>query len=170
MATMSDMSKSYGNLQREVFRKTVYRIWNMMQAGLLDEMDEAENRIARILLDHPEYEEILEDTEILDGREFDAGEAGNPFLHISFHKMVEDQLESGRPAEVLSFLESMRAKGFDRHEIIHVIMKILIRFISDAMTHQKTLDVNRYRRLLKSCRNMGLDEVPDALAREFMSH
>ena len=108
--------------------------------------------------------------EILDGREFATGEVGNPFLHISFHKMVEDQLEAGRPEEVLSFLESMTAKGFARHDIVHVVMKILIRLIAEAMNRQKPLDIRRYRRILKNCRNIGLDDVPDVLDREFTAH
>jgi len=167
---MSDSSKVYGNLQREAFRKAVYRIWNMIQAGLLDEMDESESGIAKILLDHPEYEEIFEDTEILDGREFDAGTSGNPFLHISFHKMVDDQLASGRPEEVRFFLESMEDKGYDRHEIVHALMKILVCLISDAMKNQKSLDVNHYRRLLVRYGNIGPDEVTEALEREFLGH
>jgi hypothetical protein len=167
---MSNDPKASENFQRQAFRKTVHRIWSMIQAGLSDEMDEAESKIARILLEHTEFEEIFDDEDLLDGREFDTGSEGNPFLHISFHKMVEDQIGVGRPAELLSFLAAMEAKGFDRHEIVHAVMKILIRLISDAMAHQKPLDVNRYRRLLQRYRNIGLDEISDALNRELMSN
>jgi hypothetical protein len=167
---MTDFSKAHENLHRQAFRKAVYRIWNMIQAGLLDELDEAEYRIAKILLAHPEYEDIFDDDEILDGREFDIGSDGNPFLHISIHKMVEDQIESGRPEEVLSFLESMKDKGNERHEIIHAIMKILVRLISDAVHNQKSLNVNRYQNVLSRYRKINLDEVPEALDREFMGH
>ncbi|MDQ5985924.1 MAG: hypothetical protein CSYNP_01642 [Syntrophus sp. SKADARSKE-3] len=167
---MTDFSKSHENLHRQVFRKTVYRIWNMIQAGLLDELDEAEYRIAKILLEHPEYEDIFDDEDILDGREFDTGSGGNPFLHISIHKMAEDQIESSRPEEVLSFLEAMKEKGNERHEIIHAIMKILVRLISDAMRNQKSFNVDRYRNVLSRYKNINLDDVPEALDREFMGH
>lgn len=167
---MSDFSKNYENLQRQAFRKAVHRIWGMIQAGLMDEMTEPEYRIAAILLAHPEYEDVYEDTEILDGREFDTGSEGNPFLHVSFHQMIEDQLASGNHKELSFFVEVMENKGYDRHEIIHAVIKILIRMLSDAINNNKSIDVNRYKRLLTRFGNIELDEVPDALDREFLGH
>jgi hypothetical protein len=58
---MNDHLRDKANLQRQVFRKTVYRLWQMAQAGLLEEMTDVEYRIATILLDHPEYEDIFDD-------------------------------------------------------------------------------------------------------------
>jgi hypothetical protein len=142
----------------------------MIQAGLVDEMNPAEYKIARLLIDHPEYEDTYDDEELLDGREFDTDPEGNPFLHISVHKMVEDQIETGRPEEVTLYLGAMVDRGFDRHAIIHAIMKILVRLIADAVNKQKALDVKRYRGLLGRYRNIGLDEVAEALDREFASH
>lgn len=167
---MTDFPKVHENLQRQAFRKTVYRIWNMIQAGLLDDMEEAEYKIARILLDHPEYEDIFDDEEILDGREFNTSSDGNPFLHISIHKMVEDQIEAGSPKEISLFFESMEDKGYKRHDIIHTVMKILARMISDAMTNERPFNVSRYQRLLMRYRDIRLEEVPDALDREFRGH
>ena len=167
---MSESSKSYEATQRQVFRRTVYHIWSKMQAGLIDEMSEAEYSIARILLEHPEYEEFFDDDEILDGREFDTGKEGNPFLHVSIHKMVEDQLQAGRPEEVQAFFDGMVERGRDRHEIVHAIMKILVRLISDAGMKGKPLDVRRYRLLLDRYRDLPLDEVEEALDREFWGH
>lgn len=167
---MSESSESYQALQRQAFRRTVYHIWAMIQAGLMDEMSEAEYGIARILLEHPEYEEFFDDDEILDGREFDTGAEGNPFLHISIHKMVEDQLQVGRPEELTVFFDTMAEQGQDRHEIVHAIMKILVRLISDAAMQRKPLNVNRYRMILARYRDIPLGEVEDALEREFRGH
>jgi len=167
---MSDDVKSYENLQRRAFRQVVHRVWAMIQAGLTDEMNEAEARMARILIEHPEYEEIFDDEEVLDGDEFDTGREGNPFVHVSLHKMVEDQLEAGRPEEVLGFLDAMKAQGHDPHEIVHAIMKILVRLIADSVTKGKSFDGQRYRRLLERLRGVRLDEADDALDREFMGH
>jgi hypothetical protein len=167
---MPESPKSAEDLQRQAFRRTVYHIWSMLQAGLIDEMNEAEYGIARILLEHPEYEDFFENEEILDGQKFDAGSKGNPFLHISFHKMVQDQLEAGRPEEATLFLEFMEEKGYDRHEVIHAIMKILTILISEAMQNRQSLDVDRYRSILEQCRDFRLDEVTEMLDRKISSH
>ena len=36
--------------------------------------------------------------------------------------------------------------------------------------NKKSLDVNRYRRMLERYRGLRLDEVDEALGREFMGH
>lgn len=163
---MTEFTKSAEELQRQSFRRTVYHIWSMIQAGLIDEMNEAEYAIAGILLEHPEYEDFFEDEKVLDGREFDAGSEVNPFLHISLHKMIKDQLEAGRPEEVRFFFESMEAKGNDRHEIVHVIMKVLSILIYEAINSRQTLDVDRYRSILEQCCNFSLHEITEILDRE----
>jgi hypothetical protein len=167
---MKEFTKSAEDLQRQAFRRTVYHIWGMIQAGLVDEMNEAEYAIARILLEHPEYGDFFEDEKILDGRKFDTGSAVNPFLHVSLHKMIEDQLEAGHPEEVRFFFESMEAKGNDRHEIVHVIMKILSILIFEAMHSRQSLDVDRYRSILEQCRNFSIDKITEILDRKIFGH
>ncbi len=167
---MSHFPEEDGNLQRQAFRRAVHRVWAMIQADLIDEMNDAEGRLARILLDHAEYEDVFEDEEVLDGHEFYTGPEGNPFLHVSFHKMVEDQLESGRIKELRLFFEAMAARGYDRHEVIHAVIEILLYLLYSSLSQDLPLDVKRYHLLLTRYSSLRLEDISEALKLEFGSH
>src|SRR5512138_3810753 len=112
-------TKARQQLQRRQFRENIHRIWEMVQAGRRNELSDRENDLALILIDHQEYGDHFEDTAIMDGREYDAGAQFNPFLHISTHQMVEDQLAADAPVETGLFCEAMEEKGLSRHDAIH---------------------------------------------------
>ena len=110
-------SRKSEKLQRMLFRQNIHRIWCMVQSGRRNELSEADNNLAEILVDHEEYGDHFENTDILDGREYEAGAAFNPFLHISTHRMVEDQLLADSPVEAALFCETMEGRGFSRHYV-----------------------------------------------------
>lgn len=107
----SDASRESEKLQRKLFRQNIHRIWSMVKSGRRDELSDADNNLAEILMEHEEYCDHFENTDILDGREYEAGATFNPFLHISTHRMVEDQLLADSPVETALFFETMEAKG-----------------------------------------------------------
>ena len=47
--------------------------------------------------------------------------------HASFHAVIENQLASGDPPQVLDTLERLLGEGLDRHEAIHAISTVLSR-------------------------------------------
>jgi hypothetical protein len=151
--------KAFAQLQRQLFRQSVYLIWNMAKAGSLHELSKEERKLAEIILYHEEYADNFENTEILDGREYEAGAAVNPFLHISTHLMVEDQLLSNTPIETTVYCEAMESKGVSRHEAIHCIMRILVHVLYDSASTGKPFDSIRYKQLLNECRDMEPSEV-----------
>ena len=50
----------------------------------------------------------------------------NPFLHITIHTVIENQLEARDPIEVLQFYNAMRKKKCSHHDTIHLIGAIFI--------------------------------------------
>lgn len=165
-----DFSKTYERLQRKFFRESIHRIWNMAKSGQLDEISEQDHKLAVIIMDHQEYCDHFEDTDILDGREYEAGNEVNPFLHISLHQMVEDQLASNSPLEAAFFCETLKDRGISHHEAVHYIIMILIRIIYDSMMNQKHFDIDRYKRLLTACGNVEPSEIPDVIDWDFSSN
>jgi hypothetical protein len=121
----SDALKKAAAEQRKLFRQSIYYIWGMAKSDRREELSEKENNLAEILMDHEEYGSHFENIEILDGREYEAGATFNPFLHISTHQMVEDQLSASLPAEAALFYKALEGKGFSHHEAVHVIMMLL---------------------------------------------
>jgi hypothetical protein len=162
--------KAYQKQQRKLFRQTVHRIWKSVKSGRVDELSGKENRLAIIIMDHEEYRDHFENTDILDGCEYEAGMKFNPFVHISTHQMVEDQLSSNSPIETVLFCEAMEDKGMSRHEAVHFIMMILIRVITASAVSRQPFDAARYKRLLDACGQVEPSEVEGVIKADFPSN
>jgi hypothetical protein len=163
-------SKKSEKLQRKLFRQNIHRIWSMVQSGRRDELSDADNNLAEILMEHEEYGDHFENTDILDGREYEAGAAFNPFLHISTHRMVEDQLLADSPVEAALFCETMEGRGFSRHEVIHFIIMILLHVMYASSSDKRPFDAPRYKRLLTKCKNAEPSEMERIIEEDFSSH
>ena len=163
-------AKTYENLQRQSFRMTINKVWNTIKEGHSVELNQENQKLYQILLDHQEYKEYFENEDLLDGSECPASEGFNPFLHVSLHQMAEDQLASETPVEASLLCESIEKMGHSRHEAIHVIIMILIHVIFDAFKNNKLFDNGRYIRLLVKCRKVKPSEMQDVVERDFSSN
>jgi uncharacterized protein DUF1841 len=79
-----------------------------------------------VVLAHPEYRETLEHPERSAERDY-APEAGatNPFLHLSLHLAVEEQLSIDQPPGIKAEFERIaRARG-ERHDALHAVLECL---------------------------------------------
>jgi hypothetical protein len=162
-----DSSRGYEKRQRELFRQNVHRIWNMVRLGQYDELTEKESRLAEILTGHEEYREHFENVDILDGREYEAGMQFNPFLHISTHLMVEDQLAASQPIEAALFCEAMEDKGYAHHESVHFIIMILLHVMHASASGKIPFDAARYRRLLDKCAQVEPSAIERVIEEDF---
>ena len=166
----SDASRKSEKLQRKLFRQNIHHIWSMVKSGRRDELSEADNNLAEILMDHEEYSDHFENTDILDGSEYEAGVTFNPFLHISTHRMVEDQLLADSPVEAAIFCETMEGRGFSRHEVIHFIIMILLHVMYASASGNRPFDATRYKRLLTKCKNVEPSEMEKVIEEDFSSN
>ena len=162
-----NFSKTYEKLQRKFFREKVHNIWVLLKSGSLDELSEKDAKLAAVILNHQEYRDHFENKDILDGREYEAGMTFNPFLHLSMHEMVEDQLSANSPIEAALFCETMEDQGLSRHDAIHFIIMILVRVIFDSASNRKSFDALRYKRLLTECRTIEPPEIEGWIEAEF---
>lgn len=76
---------------------------------------------------HPEYHELLggETTEALT-REWtpEQGE-GNPFLHLSLHLAIEEQLSIDQPPGIRAIFNALLARHGERHAALHEVLECL---------------------------------------------
>jgi hypothetical protein len=166
----NDESRGSAKLQRKLLRQNIHRIWSMIKSGRRDELSETDNYLAEILEEHEEYRDHFENTEILDGREYEAGAKFNPFLHISTHRMVEDQLSADSPLEATLFCEAMEAKGFSHHDAIHFIIMILLHVMYVSASSNRPFDATRYKRLLIKCKEVEPSEMEKIIEDDFSSN
>ncbi|MCK4727824.1 MAG: DUF1841 family protein, partial [Desulfobacterales bacterium] len=98
--------------------------------------------------------------------EFDPESETNPFLHVTFHSIVENQLEARDPIEVYQFYNSMRKKKVSRHDTIHLIGAILAPLVVSTLQGRRAFDLEQYKSLLKRAKSKKPEKIMDWLERE----
>ncbi|MEA3559675.1 MAG: DUF1841 family protein [Candidatus Thermoplasmatota archaeon] len=68
----------------------------------------------------------------------------NPILHDAIHTGIEEQIENNEPEEVKETLNRLMELGYDRHETIHKIGRILIEEIYKARNNEKNFNTKHY--------------------------
>lgn len=77
------------------------------------------------LVQHPEYAETLEDSEAALTKDYSVeGGAANPFLHLSMHLSIAEQVSIDQPAGVRSAFLRLASK-LGEHEAHHQVMECL---------------------------------------------
>jgi len=95
---------------------------------------------------HLEYHALLESGDEALEREWTPtdGET-NPFLHLSLHLAIEEQLSIDQPPGIAArFAQLMVRYHGDRHAAIHVILECLGETLWRANREQKPLDAEAY--------------------------
>ncbi len=131
-------------------REHLHFLWEKAQNNDLDALSDEDRRLAEAMLLHEdEFFNVFEFADVLHDREFDPDTDVNPFLHITIHTAVENQLAAKDPIEVFQFYNAMRKKKCSHHDTIHLIGAILVPLMFDTMKHQKPFDNDRYVSMLK---------------------
>lgn len=100
-------------------------VWQKMAAKAA--MQPMELMLASVIERHSEYHVLLNEPERALAAEFPPDSAaGNPFLHMSLHVAVCEQLQTDRPRGVVKAYNAMVEKRhFDAHSIEHRMMDCL---------------------------------------------
>jgi hypothetical protein len=108
-----------------------------------------EKQLIDIIQQHPEYHKVLENPKSLDQ---DYTTDNNPFLHMSMHLGLIEQLTTNRPAGIRELYQQVYNKYGNEHQIQHLIMEIMGEVIWDAQQNQQLPDESLY---LKKLRNLA---------------
>ncbi|MFZ5510736.1 MAG: DUF1841 family protein [Pseudomonadota bacterium] len=130
------------NPSRDQVRRFFIEAWRKhRQRELLEPL---EYIAARIVALHPEYHALLEQDDAAQ-REFspDAGET-NPFLHLSLHLAIEEQLAIDQPPGIRAAFDQLLARGTDRHDALHAVLDCLGETLWRSQRDNKPLDGAAY--------------------------
>lgn len=106
---------------RDAYRNTFIEAWIKHQKQLpLEPMEAA---IIQVILLHPAYQRFLIQDHQLSSQEFAVEE--NPFIHMSLHLAVRDQINLDRPPGIRAIHTSLLAEGVAAHEAEHDLMQAL---------------------------------------------
>ncbi len=88
-------------------------------------LEGAEATAADLIAEHPEYHALLENPDAVMEKEYTPeGGQMNPFLHLSLHLAIAEQISIDQPAGIRAAYDSLRRK-LDVHDAEHAIMECL---------------------------------------------
>lgn len=112
------------NPTRDQVRQFFFEAWRKYRnhealAGL-------DNVALAVILLHPEYHPVLDAPErYLDQNYLPEAGAVNPFLHMSMHLAIEEQLSVDQPPGIKAEFARLAAKLGDRHAACHEVLECL---------------------------------------------
>ena len=135
------------NPTREQVRRFFCDAWRKHRERL--PLDGAEATAADLIAEHPEYHAVLEHPEAAVEKEFtpEGGQA-NPFLHLSLHLAIAEQINIDQPPGIRAAYHKLRQRH-DVHEAEHRVMECLAEEIWHAQQPGGQFDTPRYLESLR---------------------
>ncbi len=111
------------NPSREQARRFFCESWRKHRERLV--LEGAEATAADLIAEHPEYHALLEDPRAAVEREFTPeGGQMNPFLHLSLHLAIAEQISIDQPPGIKAAYFALR-RTLEVHDAEHAIMECL---------------------------------------------
>ena len=111
------------NPSREQARRFFCESWRKHRERLV--LEGAEATAADLIAEHPEYHALLEDPQAAVEREFTPeGGQMNPFLHLSLHLAIAEQISIDQPPGIKAAYFALR-RTLEVHDAEHAIMECL---------------------------------------------
>lgn len=94
---------------------------------------------------HPEYHDELADVDAALARDYsvDAGQT-NPFLHLSMHLSIEEQVSIDQPPGIRAAFAKLSQRLDSRHEAMHQVMECLGEVLWRSQRDNAPIDANAY--------------------------
>jgi hypothetical protein len=128
------------NPSREEVREMFFATWRKYRAG--EPLAGIEAIALQVVLLHPEYHQILDHPERY--RDRDYVDESNPFLHMSLHLALEEQLSIDQPPGVVHHVGVLVARFHDRHEALHQALECLAETVWRAQREHAAPDAAAY--------------------------
>jgi tetratricopeptide (TPR) repeat protein len=149
----------FGTL-REINRQHFHEIWEKAKNGELQGLNEEEQRLGKIMLDHSdEYFNQFEFADAMADHEYNPEGEVNPFLHVTLHAVAEKQIQDRNPIEAFQFYNAMLRKKCSRHEAIHLLNIILVKFLFQTLKERTPFPLDSYCKILKEYKTRKPDKI-----------
>lgn len=138
----------FGN-DRKRLRRFFCDAWDKQKNGT--PMEPMEKVLADIIQQHPEYHTMLEQEDQALTRDFlpESGES-NPFLHISMHLSMQEQISIDRPPGITAAYKELVMGIGDVHEAEHIMMECLGLMLWEAQKNNGIPDEQAYLDCVKT--------------------
>ena len=133
---------------REQVRQFFFDTWGKYRAGT--PLQGLEKIALDVILLHPEYHAVLEAPNRTQAKDYtpEMGQA-NPFLHMSLHLALEEQVSIDQPAGVRAAIDALLKKSGNRHDAQHEALECLGEMVWRSQRDGKAPDAQWYLECLK---------------------
>jgi hypothetical protein len=101
-------------------------------------------KIAAIMEDHPEFDPFWSLGEASATPQEIQGQIVNPFVHVTLHLQIQNQIEREFPQEVKKTFLRLVEQGESDHEAIHQIISIYASLYFKALRRGQSFDESEY--------------------------
>jgi len=128
---------------RDEVRQFFCETWRKQRASEI--LTPLESIAADWIGEHPEYQAALSDPERAQGTDYgpESGEA-NPFLHLSMHLAITEQLSIDQPPGIRAAHERLIGRLGSPHDAQHAIMDCLGQILWEAQRNGTPPDTDAY--------------------------
>ena len=134
---------------RDQLRRVYIDAWRKRREGL--PMEPLEAQVADVIALHPEYHAGLERPDsVLDRDYTPEGGQSNPFLHMSLHLAVRDQVATDRPAGIRKAFEALVRRMGSPHDAEHRLIECLAEAMWEAQRSGRPPDERSYLQRVQS--------------------
>ena len=130
---------------RDQVRETFFAAWRKYRAG--EPLVGIETIALDVILAHPEYHALLGDPERY--REKDYVDEANPFLHMSLHVALEEQLSIDQPPGIAERFRTLVQRHGERHKALHEAIECLAETVWRAQRDKLPPDAAAYLECLE---------------------
>lgn len=128
---------------REQARQLFFETWRKYRQREI--LSGIETIALEIILLHPEYHGILNDRERYLDKDYlpEMGDT-NPFLHMSMHVAIKEQLSINQPIGICERFARLQRNSGNEHTAVHQLMECLAEMIWQAQRTQSAPDAATY--------------------------
>lgn len=136
------------NPSRDEVRSFFFEAWRKFNAQ--QALTDLEKIAVSVMHMHPEYHSLLNQPEQFQQQAYypEMGET-NPFLHMSLHLSILEQLSINQPIGIKAIYEKLKIQHQNEHDAQHAILECLGETIWQAQRNQTGLDAQHYLTLLQ---------------------
>ncbi len=136
------------NPSRDQVREFFFDAWAKFKQNL--PLTDLEKIAVEVIQMHPEYHVVLDSPERYKNQQYfpEMGET-NPFLHLSLHLSVIEQISINQPIGIRDVYDKLRQQYNDAHLAQHDLLDCLAETIWQAQRNNAPLDATNYLNLLK---------------------
>ncbi len=138
----------FAQQSREQLRRMYLEAWRKFSAQ--QPLEPLEGQIAAVIGEHREYLPMLKSPEALEAQFTPEAGRQNPFLHMSLHLAIREQVATDRPAGIARVHRDLTARLGSAHAAEHAMLEPLAEALWEAQRAGRMPDEQRYLERLRS--------------------